>query len=133
MIKKIIKTLLTSVAILTLFAVPVIASTVNFEFNVEIADDTSSVQYSDNARKEDDNNYAYICYDSSNITADDDFGFWVVGQQGDTTQFSEFVQATARTGTYNPRYTRTYYNGNNYRLAGETYAYYVHVAGYWYP
>lgn len=132
-IKKLLKGLVVSVATIIMFTVPVLASTGYFTFDVEIADDTDSVAYSSNTMKTNNYNRAYIEYNSSNIYSSDDFWFRVVGQYGDYTNYTESVKATARTGVYEPKYIETFYTGNNYRLSGQTYAYYVHVSGEWEP
>ena len=51
----------------------------------------------------------------------------------DYEEYSERVFANAAQGTYYPKYIRSVSRGNNYRLAGQTYAYYVHVEGEWEP
>lgn len=133
--KKLITTIVTVAMLTVLFTIPVMAESRDFSFRLEIAEDADQTQYSGNTLKTDDDDYARVTYDYSNITSNDDIVFYVVGQQGDYTEFSERVQATASTGTYYPVYNRgeDVYNGNYYRLAGHTYKYYVVVSGNWAP
>ena len=98
---KYLKVLLSALVLSVLFAVPVMAASMNFYFNVDIADDADAVQYSNNTLKTDDDSYP--------------------------------AQANASQATYYMDYKRTVYNGNYYRLAGQTYAYYVSVSGDWAP
>lgn len=130
---KYLKALLSALVLSVLFAVPVMAASMNFYFNVDIADDADAVQYSNNTLKTDDDSYARVTYSNSNITSNDDFQFYVVGQNGNNTMYSYPVQANAAQATYYMNYKRTVYNGNYYRLAGQTYAYYVSVSGDWAP
>ena len=77
--------------------------------------------------------YAFVRVTDSNITSYDNYTLCVVGQNGDYSSYSQEVQATAQTGVYNIYYNRDVYSGNNYRLRGRTYAYYVHTEGRWEP
>ena len=56
-----------------MFAVPVMAVTIKFNFRVEDAEDTSPVAYSGVAEKDNYNNQAFIECTNSNITENDDF------------------------------------------------------------
>ena len=131
--RKSIRVLSLTLALVLLFAVPVAAQVINFSFNTDTADDADDEQFSANALKEDDLDYAFVRVTDSNITSYDNFTFCVVGQKGDSSSYSQEVQATAQTGVYNIYYNRDVYNGNNYRLRGRTYAYYVHAEGRWEP
>lgn len=132
-VNKIFKTFALSVAAMTLFAVPVMAASMDFDFYVEIGDGVDDTQYTDNTLKTDNDDYARVTYTYSNITANDDFRFCVVGQRGDNSVYSQNIKATAVTGTYYLDYITDTYNGNFYRLRGRTYEYYVHVSGDWAP
>lgn len=132
MIRK-IKILFATLLLSVLFGVPVLAGYVSFNFSVDLSDDMPDVEYSSNATKTNNNNYATVDYSNSNITSSDDFYFYVVGQYYDYEEYSERVFANAAQGTYYPKYIRSVSRGNNYRLAGQTYAYYVHVEGEWEP
>lgn len=127
------KMLLAVLVLSVLFVVPVMAETMSFHFSVDVAEDSDDVQYSSNTLKESSTSYAKVEYTDSNITENDEFYFYVVGQYDDTTQFTNLRQATASSGTYNLRYKKTAYYGSFYRLAGQTYAYYVYVDGEWTP
>lgn len=128
-----IKLIVLAAVMVIMFAVPVMAQKMDFSFSVEDAEDTSPVAYSDNARKDNNSSQAFIECKKSNITENDDFGFWIVGQKGDNSAWTNYIRATANTGTYRPIYNRTYYQGNMYRLKGETFLYYVKVEGEFEP
>ena len=118
--RKSIRVLSLTLALVLLFAVPVAAQVINFSFNTDTADDADDEQFSANALKEDDLDYAFVRVTDSNITSYDNFTFCVVGQKGDSSSYSQEVQATAQTGVYNIYYNRDVYSGNNYRLRGRT-------------
>lgn len=131
--KRVVKSAAIALMASALFVVPTMAYDYGFSFNVEIAEDTSDVAYSGNAYKENDNDYAFVDCQKSNIYSNDDFRFCVVGQQGDNSDFSEQVRATANTGTYYLNYIRPTYYDNMYRLRGRTYSWYVSASGVWNP
>lgn len=133
-VRSFVKAAALSAVMITMAVMPVKAASSNFSFRVEYdVDDADATQYSANTLKTDDDDYARATYTSSNITSNDDFTFCVVGQYGDSSEYSEEVNATAVTGTYHLTYEKQAYNGNNYRLRGRTYAYYVVVSGDWAP
>ena len=131
--RKSIRVLSLILVLVLLFAVPVAAQVINYSFYTDMADDADDEQFSANALKEDDLDYAFVRVTDSNITSYDNFTFCVVGQNGDYSSYSQEVQATAQTGVYNIYYNRDVYSGNNYRLRGRTSAYYVHTEGRWEP
>ena len=134
-IRNCLKTTGLVMAISLMFAMPVLAESGYFDFRLEIAEDADSVQYSGNVLKTDDDDYARVTYDSSNIGNQDDMEFTIVGEAyEDDMIYSETVKATANTGTYYLYYTeRQAVNGSMYRLKGETFRYYVLVGGDWAP
>lgn len=132
-IKKFLKTMGISIAAMTMFAVPVMAARVDFSFEVDISDDLPEYQCTDNVRKEDGLNYAAVTYTTSNITTNDDFMFTVIGQKGDNSAYTEPKNVYATSGSYKFLFIKEYFKGNNYRLKGQTYKYYVRVSGNWAP
>lgn len=130
-----IKILFATLLLSVLFGVPVLAASMDFVFDVDLSDDLPNVEYSDNTLKTDNDEYARISYYNSNITVNDDFCFYVVGQKGNTQKYTNPLYVNANTGTYYPWYNNPdeIYCDNYYRLAGQTYAYQVHVEGNWAP
>lgn len=132
-IKKLLKTMAISMAAMIMFTVPVMAGRVGFSFQVDISDDLEEYQCTDNVRKEDSLNYAGLTYTTSNITTNDDFTFTVIGQRGDNSAYTKPQNVYATAGKYKLSFIKEYYEGNNYRLKGQTYKYYVTVTGDWAP
>lgn len=127
-----IKSLVLAAVMVIMFAVPVMAVTIKFNFRVEDAEDTSPVAYSGVAEKDNYNNQAFIECTNSNITENDDFGFRVIKQDSDAAM-TKYIPATANTGTYRPTYIEQWNYGYNYRLKGQTFLYYVKVEGNFEP
>ena len=67
MIKK-IKILFATLLLSVLFGVPVLAGYVSFNFSVDLSDDMPDVEYSSNATKTNNNNYATVDYSNSNTS-----------------------------------------------------------------
>ena len=81
--RKSIRVLSLILVLVLLFAVPVAAQVINYSFYTDMADDADDEQFSANALKEDDLDYAFVRVTDSNITSYDNFNFCVVGQNGD--------------------------------------------------
>ena len=65
--RKSIRVLSLTLALVLLFAVPVAAQVINFSFNTDMADDADDEQFSANALKEDDLDYAFVRVTDSNF------------------------------------------------------------------
>lgn len=130
-LKRILKATAVTIAAMTLFTIPVMAESGWYDFHVEAnMDDT---QYTGNVQKGNNNNYAQIWYNSSDLNEYSDFSFCVVGQSGDDGAKTTQSWPTGPSGYFEPSYLTGKYQWNMYRLRGRTYAGFVNASGEWAP
>ena len=134
-IKRAIKTAALSMTDIMMFTVPAMAAWENYWFDVDVAEDSISEDYTRNLTKDNDDTYGYIKISNSNVSEMDKFEMSINGPEYYNYNYTGNINVGTFIGRMYPEYSQPEKpsKGQSYRLRAQTYAYYVHVDGTWEP
>ena len=107
----------------------------NYWFDVDVAEDSISEDYTRNLTKDNDDTYGYIKISNSNVSEMDKFEMSINGPEYYNYNYTGNINVGTFIGRMYPEYSQPEKpsKGQSYRLRAQTYAYYVHVDGTWEP
>lgn len=135
-LKKFVKTLGVTMAIATMFTVPALAQRMSFDLTVYYENDEDGdgyEQFTDTNPKDDDEQASHVHIQGGNLSYSDDFYMSSNGPWYYNYNYTGNVQVTPDDLDPILTFTKGYAEANSLlRLRAVTYAYQVHVYGYWY-